>query len=328
MLAISPMFKSLLSLLAVLSLWTVTARAQDAAPEKPKTDDSQPAEKKSASGSETEKSDDSRSSNKKSEADFEKAKADDSKAAEKKPVNVRKLAAKTPAKATPTPAAAPAETPAPKRGFFSRVFGSHPKATPTPSAAPTATATPKARRHKPITKRDSGSSSESTNEGTKSDGEKKADGGKKTDEEKKIEGEKKTDTETKPGVKEDSEKKVEGENPPGKKVDATTPAPASLKKPRKGKKSESAASTPAPAAPVDPETAERNRFESAKTKALEDPQVQELKAKANSAVTDEEGKKALRAYNKALFNKMRKIDESLKDRIDMTESVILKHLDE
>ena len=89
--------------------------------------------------------------------------------------------------------------------------------------------------------------------------------------------------------------------------------------------------TPKPvvsAGPVDPETAERNRFYAAKAKAEQDPQIQDLKAKADSAVSDDEGKKALRAYNKALFTKMRKIDSGLRERIDVTESIILKRLDE
>ena len=344
--------KSLLSLFAVLSLWTVAAPAQDATPEKAKTDDSQPSEKKATPDAGKEKSDDSKPK-KKSADDSEKTKADDSKPADKKPGIARKAPVKPALKTTPTPPAS-FETPAPKPGFFSRVFGSRPKATPKPAATPAATPAPKVRRRRPIEKRaEPESSSESTTDGTKVDAEKKADGDKKTDEEKKgndgkkgdeekkveaekkgdedkkAEGEKKTDEQKKgnDGKNADGEKKAGGVNPAEKKVDAATPVPS--KKHGKGKKPE--ASTPAPvepAAPVDPETAERSRFEHAKARALEDPQVQELKTKADSAVTDEEGKKALRAYNKALFSKMRKLDGGLKDRIDIMESVILKHLDE
>jgi hypothetical protein len=48
--------------------------------------------------------------------------------------------------------------------------------------------------------------------------------------------------------------------------------------------------------------------------------------KADTAPTEEEARKALRAYNKSLFQKMRKIDPSIKERIDATEAVILKRI--
>ncbi len=79
---------------------------------------------------------------------------------------------------------------------------------------------------------------------------------------------------------------------------------------------------------ADPDVKERYRFELARDKAAEDPQVQSLKAKADDASTDEESRKALRAYNKALFEKIRKIDSSVSERADRLEAAILKRLSE
>ena len=61
---------------------------------------------------------------------------------------------------------------------------------------------------------------------------------------------------------------------------------------------------------------------------MEDPQVRSLKARADDAATEEESRKALRAYNKALFEKMRKVDGSLSDRIDRMEAAMLRRLNE
>ena len=83
---------------------------------------------------------------------------------------------------------------------------------------------------------------------------------------------------------------------------------------------------PEPPEGADPEVKEKYHFEVAKIKASEDPQVQSLKAKADDAATDEESRKALRAYNKALFDKIRKIDSSVSERADRMEAAIMKRL--
>jgi hypothetical protein len=83
-----------------------------------------------------------------------------------------------------------------------------------------------------------------------------------------------------------------------------------------------------PPAGADPEEQEKFRYEQAKAKASEDPHVKGLKAKADDATTDEESRKALRAYNKALFDKIRKIDSSVADRADRMEAAILRRLGE
>ncbi len=61
---------------------------------------------------------------------------------------------------------------------------------------------------------------------------------------------------------------------------------------------------------------------------MEDPEVQALKQKADEAVTDDEANKAQRAYNKALFAKMRKLDPLIKERIDRMEAAMMKRLND
>lgn len=82
-----------------------------------------------------------------------------------------------------------------------------------------------------------------------------------------------------------------------------------------------------PAADADAEAQEKYRYELAKNKALEDGEVQKLKEKADGAADDTEARKAQRAYNKALFSKMRSVDPSIKERADRIESAIMKRLD-
>ena len=111
-----------------------------------------------------------------------------------------------------------------------------------------------------------------------------------------------------------------------------TPAPeavAPIKKPRKGKGTPGTAAKDGvePPPDADPETKEKFRFDQVKAKASEDAEVMELKAKADGAVSDEDARSAQRAYNKALYNKMRKIDGTLDERINAMEAAVLKRLD-
>jgi hypothetical protein len=122
-----------------------------------------------------------------------------------------------------------------------------------------------------------------------------------------------------------------------------TPTPKATPAPKVGKSKGSKNATPAtasepsatparkppvpPAADADADAQEKYRYEVAKSKALEDAEVQKLKAKADGAVTDDEARAAQRAYNKALFHKMRSIDSSIKDRADRIEAAIMKRLD-
>ena len=63
-------------------------------------------------------------------------------------------------------------------------------------------------------------------------------------------------------------------------------------------------------------------------KALEDNHVRSLQEKADSASGEEEQHKASKAYYKAMYEKMRSLDESLKNRIDRMEAATLRRLDE
>ena len=134
-----------------------------------------------------------------------------------------------------------------------------------------------------------------------------------------------TAPETQPAVA--STETPETAKPPVEKPAPSTPAPG--KKSRKGKTAPVATATDAaePPADADPETKEKFRFDQAKAKASEDPEVKELKASADGAATEEEAHTAQRAYNKALFRKMRKIDGTLDERINQMEAAILKRLD-
>lgn len=110
--------------------------------------------------------------------------------------------------------------------------------------------------------------------------------------------------------------------PPAKTTSktATTPAP-----PKTAAKSKPAVEPPAD---LDPDAQEKFRFDQAKAKAMEDPQVIALKTKADNASTEVESSKALRAYNKALFEKIRKLDKSVSERATRLEEAILKRLSE
>jgi hypothetical protein len=84
--------------------------------------------------------------------------------------------------------------------------------------------------------------------------------------------------------------------------------------------------TPPPAEGQDPETQLREKYDAAKVKAAEDPEVKKMKEKADAAPTEEDARKALRDYNKALFKRMREIDPSIKERVDRMETAVLNRL--
>jgi hypothetical protein len=79
--------------------------------------------------------------------------------------------------------------------------------------------------------------------------------------------------------------------------------------------------------PEEEEAEETSRFQAAKAKAMEDPHLQGLQAKADSAVGDE-ARVATRRYYKALYQKMRKIEPSLTDRIDRTEDASMRRVEQ
>ena len=105
-------------------------------------------------------------------------------------------------------------------------------------------------------------------------------------------------------------------------------APSAGKKKGKGKAPAAAPAVAVAPADADAEAKEQARFDEVKAKATADPGVAELKTKADASAFDEEGKNAQRAYNKALFEQMRKLDSSLEGRINSMEALILKKLNE
>ena len=79
---------------------------------------------------------------------------------------------------------------------------------------------------------------------------------------------------------------------------------------------------------ADAEVVEKQKYDQAKSKAVADPKLQELRGKADLAASDEESRKALRAYNKAMFKRMKEIDPSIADHVDRMEAAVLKRLGE
>jgi hypothetical protein len=185
----------------------------------------------------------------------------------------------------------------PKRGFWDKVLGRKGKVEQTPQPA-TPAPTPKPKRVK--AKKEKAATTEPQPP------EKPA--------------EKPAPTEPKPEKTEPREA-PESKAPPAPKA---TPSP---KTPKGSKRSDNV--KPAAAEEeANPQESEDAKFKAAKAKALEDPEIQELRQKSDAALDPEEGRKAMRAYNKGLYRKMRSIDPSIKERIDATESAIMRKLGE
>ncbi len=202
---------------------------------------------------------------------------------------------------TLVPDAAPEPTPKPKKlSFFERLFGTRKKkTTPTPTPEPTPSPTPRKTARKPS----------ATPAPT-------------------------SDQPAKPGQSTPAPKPQKTTSGPN--LDMPVPA-TPTKKPSKsaasGTTTATAPTKPAkplvePPADADAEVKEKFRFDQARAKAGEDSQIKALKQKADEASTDDESRKALRAYNKALFEKIRKIDSSVSDRATRLEAAILKRLSE
>jgi hypothetical protein len=79
--------------------------------------------------------------------------------------------------------------------------------------------------------------------------------------------------------------------------------------------------------PQEEEAEESNHFQAAKAKALQDPRIQDLQSKSDSA-TGDAAKAAMRRYYKALYDKMREIDPTVKDRIDRTEAATMRRVEQ
>jgi hypothetical protein len=68
------------------------------------------------------------------------------------------------------------------------------------------------------------------------------------------------------------------------------------------------------------------KYKNAHATAVEDAQIKELKAKADSALAEDEAHRASIAYNKALFRKIRTLDPSLDAYVDKLEDAMMKRL--
>lgn len=211
-----------------------------------------------------------------------------------------------------TAKAAPgAATPVPeRRGFFKRLFGrrSRPAAT-TPTPAPKSTTTIPA----PTTRKTRRPSTETSRESSSARAEKS-----RSKSAERSEGETKppaaSQENAKPATEKDADTARESAASSGTKKSAKT---------ARGK----GGATPPPELTT-PEAQEKWKYDEARKRAMEDPEVQTMKQKADAATDVDEGRRALRAYNKTLFDKMRSLDPSVKDRIDAMEAGVMKRLGE
>jgi hypothetical protein len=221
------------------------------------------------------------------------------------PPPARRTAAKN-AAATPAPGAA---TPAPeRRGFFSRLFGrrSRPEATPTPAPKTKVTVPPPASRK---SRRPASETSPDDSDNARSE---------------------KSRAKSSPHA-DDSSDASAGEKPSAtaekKQADETKQSTGETSRKKSSKEVRGKNATPPPELAT-PEAQEKWKYDEARKRALEDPDVQALKQKADAATDPDEGRRALRAYNKALFDKMRSLEPSVKDRINAIEAGVMKRLGE
>ena len=123
---------------------------------------------------------------------------------------------------------------------------------------------------------------------------------------------------------------------PVRPVDTKPPAPKPEERPKpptiKNTKSKSGGDKvqnfPPPPDSADTDAVEKQKYDQAKAKAASDPKIQELRGKADLAPTEDESRKALRAYNKAMFKRMKEIDPSIKDHVDRMEAAVMSRLGE
>jgi hypothetical protein len=193
----------------------------------------------------------------------------------------------------------------PKPSFWQRIFGTRRKTTPRKSATPTPTQVAEKPTPKPAEKKSPDSSEKIKKTTPTAEATPKAT--------------------PKPRATPDPDKAPATPKPEATPKPPTTPKPTPEPKPTPAKKT-SSTKTPATDADGDNEAVERTKFAEAKTKALEDSAIGDLKVKVDNAENEAQAKTALRAYNKALFQKMRKIDPSIKERIDAMEAAVMKRL--
>ncbi|MGC3990079.1 MAG: hypothetical protein QM796_10450 [Chthoniobacteraceae bacterium] len=235
------------------------------------------------------------------------------------PSSAREKAAKPEASATPAPSATPSATPKPKKpSLLDRLnpFQHHekkPKATPTPAAsatpAPTPTAvaksSPTPREEKRSSRKHAKAAAEATPEPTPSATPKPR---------------------RKPRPTPTPEETPAATPAPKKSDDAPTTgmnAPLPFSPEATATKPEANSSLPAG---IDNEVVIKARYSAVKSQALEDKDILALQDKADAARDPDTQRSLTKAYYRALFDKMRDIDPTLKDRIDRIEAATIKRL--
>ena len=87
------------------------------------------------------------------------------------------------------------------------------------------------------------------------------------------------------------------------------------------------AKTPRPLSVEDQEAHDKARFTELKAQAVQDPAIKVLRDKATTS-TGAAGRDAEKAYEKALFDKVRSMDPSISDYVDRLEKYALKRLED
>ncbi|MEI6712887.1 MAG: hypothetical protein WCO60_03995 [Verrucomicrobiota bacterium] len=84
----------------------------------------------------------------------------------------------------------------------------------------------------------------------------------------------------------------------------------------------------APASATEAPKSDDERFAAAKKAANEEPKIAELRNKADNAVANNDANRFTKAYLKAMYSKMRSLEPTLKERIDLTEAAALRMIPE
>jgi hypothetical protein len=117
--------------------------------------------------------------------------------------------------------------------------------------------------------------------------------------------------------------------PPEKSPDSSTESPTPDSQPPPSQPENSPENAVGPqSTELKPENdaKEKARYNELRKKAMSDPQISALKEKLDSASSDDEQRELSKEYYRALFNKMRKLDGSMKDRIDRMDAATQRRL--
>ena len=201
----------------------------------------------------------------------------------------------------------PKATPKPRRSLGEFLFGK--KETPKPTPAETATPKPRPRPRPKAAKVETATAPDAAAPEAKP----AAESAEKAEPKSKPALITTSESAPEPAAKPDAEAKSE----PAAKTDAE-PKTA---KGTKGSKPKNEKSKPDTAGMDD-----STKFKALKALAHEDAQVKELKAKADSAVSEADAHRASVAYNKALFQKIRELDPSVAPYSEKIEQAMMKRL--